>query len=378
MNTKYPLNGRYTTLGDLVHEYGKYSQWPDDILNKEEESQKLYKFFWDGINQPFNELIFPNNSERAVKPYELVWFDNIYSKTDKNPDGKQFKIIQTSDSSLFGFGREIVAYEIQKNEDLKKIGIPFRFIIPNDNQDRYYYNYKTSDGESVVLYALRNIIDICKKNTLDASILLFNSEYKNIDNSDNKKLYIINKTEIQTELFPCLLSYDIITSPFLTLDEIRDKDNQTDFNKNNLYKYAELSLFDSKTDLSNLIISNNAYNLLGEVCWTKNYVQYPNYTTDNKRPKLNNSYSDLFTEEDGEYQLKVDGNNLKFDDNLLLRSIFYFLNRDNFNEQNFNNNNNGFQKTFENAFNNYDNDINYYTNENLFKIFYFCKLFLNS
>ena len=93
---------------------------------------------------------------------------------------------------------------------------------------------------------------------------------------------------------------------------------------------------------------------------------------------MNNSYSGLFTEEDGEYQLKVDGNNLKFDDNLLLRSIFYFLNRDNFNEQNFNNNNNGFQKTFENAFNNYDNDINYYTNENLFKIFYFCKLFLNS
>ena len=31
MNTKYPLNGRYTSLGDIVQEYGKYSQWPSEI-----------------------------------------------------------------------------------------------------------------------------------------------------------------------------------------------------------------------------------------------------------------------------------------------------------------------------------------------------------
>jgi hypothetical protein len=28
MNTKYPINGRVTTLNDLVHEYGAFSYWP--------------------------------------------------------------------------------------------------------------------------------------------------------------------------------------------------------------------------------------------------------------------------------------------------------------------------------------------------------------
>mgnify|MGYP006897035444 FL=1 len=28
MNTKYPINGRVTTLNDLVHEYGASSSWP--------------------------------------------------------------------------------------------------------------------------------------------------------------------------------------------------------------------------------------------------------------------------------------------------------------------------------------------------------------
>jgi len=27
-NTKFPLNGRVATLGDLVHEYGLASSWP--------------------------------------------------------------------------------------------------------------------------------------------------------------------------------------------------------------------------------------------------------------------------------------------------------------------------------------------------------------
>jgi hypothetical protein len=32
MNTKFPLNGRYTMLGDLVHEYASISTWPKNIV----------------------------------------------------------------------------------------------------------------------------------------------------------------------------------------------------------------------------------------------------------------------------------------------------------------------------------------------------------
>ena len=32
MNTKFPLNGRYTMLGDLVHEYGSISTWPKNMV----------------------------------------------------------------------------------------------------------------------------------------------------------------------------------------------------------------------------------------------------------------------------------------------------------------------------------------------------------
>ena len=55
MNTKYPINGRYTTLGDIIHEYGRYSALPEGKLE-----------YWDHkITAPFVHFIyndFPTDS----------------------------------------------------------------------------------------------------------------------------------------------------------------------------------------------------------------------------------------------------------------------------------------------------------------------------
>ena len=58
---------------------------------------------------------------------------------------------------------------LQIKSNIQKGAFEFRFIIPSttDGKDRFYYNYKTASGESVVMYALRTIIDEAKKNITD-------------------------------------------------------------------------------------------------------------------------------------------------------------------------------------------------------------------
>lgn len=101
MNTKYPINGRYTTLGDLVEDYAKYSSikivksttsHPTYISTKVKDTN--YIFFTENKisnlknkrdmyaykTMPFPKLIYSHGiSADADTPYELVWFDNIYS-----------------------------------------------------------------------------------------------------------------------------------------------------------------------------------------------------------------------------------------------------------------------------------------------------------
>ena len=165
MNTKYPINGRYTTLGDIIQEYGRYSALPDDKLD-----------YWNHkITAPFVHFIyndFPTDSQNAIRPYDIVWFDNVYSETEKENTGKRMKLIQSQDSSTYSFDRPITAKEVKTRNNIQKGAFEFRFIIPSttstDGKDRFYYNYKTASGESVVMYALRTIIDEAKKNIEDA------------------------------------------------------------------------------------------------------------------------------------------------------------------------------------------------------------------
>lgn len=164
MNTKYPINGRYTTLGDIIQEYGRYSALPDDKLD-----------YWNHkITAPFVHFIyndFPTDSQNAIRPYDIVWFDNVYSETEKENTGKRMKLIQSQDSSTYSFDRPITAKEVKTRNNIQKGAFEFRFIIPSttstDGKDRFYYNYKTASGESVVMYALRTIIDEAKKNITD-------------------------------------------------------------------------------------------------------------------------------------------------------------------------------------------------------------------
>ena len=51
MNTKFPINGRYTTLGDLIHEYAKYSSYPDASKNTT---------YTGTSTEPFNDIYLWN------------------------------------------------------------------------------------------------------------------------------------------------------------------------------------------------------------------------------------------------------------------------------------------------------------------------------
>jgi len=87
-NSKFPLNGRYTTLGDLVHEYALSSIWP---VNPDSS------YGWD-INdkQPFVKMVYTylgNDEYEAKWPYELVWFGNIYSNDVYEPSTRMRKLL---------------------------------------------------------------------------------------------------------------------------------------------------------------------------------------------------------------------------------------------------------------------------------------------
>ena len=488
MNTKFPLNGRYTMLGDLVHEYASISTWPKNIVpdddiqqqpihNHTEEgdlqipdtplvagsSNVLYgedstgagipeTNYWDiDKAQPFIRLVYDDgNSASATYPYELVWFDNVYSNNKKSSDNKMMKILQSGDASIYGFGREIRAKEISDAKKIRQQGIPFRFVIPNQTgSDRYFYNYKTSDGEAVVMYAIHNIIDSIVeygKTINDAKLFLFGLNRENdiwdigqsathyfdlkidtlivtyidqlgqnkedthlninqtytvtltgndvLKNTDPKlaKFFNSNRTELKT--------FTETGSDLGIIQEILE-------NKNSKYKNCVIqtvsygpepsnhgyikwygkdkngnevlptdnslpvtcrvnigtSLF--KNDVSIGFVQNTsvgydeddkgiwnindnyldprAYEKLGEVIWTKKYVQYKNYTTDKLPNDVPGEISDLKDIED------------------LKNTIFNFFD---------------ISSTYKDS---YDNDKKYLSSSNIVnKIFYFCTLFLNS
>ena len=229
MNTKYPINGRVTTLNDIVHEYGASSSWPKNTVYPFIDTANM-------VSQPFQNLVFKdsldaNNKFVGERPYEIVYFDNVYSNTERDPTGKHMKIIQKSDSSVFTglYPGGISGHEYIKAGDVANPGniisgkYGFKFIVASqNNKKQYYYNYRTSTGEATVMYALRNIIKILKK--------------YNIYN---------------------LLTY--IQKLFINTDKNTEIDNIIDKNNNEL-----------KTD---------AYKYLGDFIWTYKNIRIKNYTT---------------------------------------------------------------------------------------------------
>lgn len=215
MNTKYPINGRVATLNDIVHEYGASSSWPKSTKYTFLDTSNI-------VSQPFQNLVFKdtldvNNKFVGERPYEIVYFDNVYSTTERDTTGKHMKIIQKNDSDVFSdlYPGGISGHEYIKAGDVAnplkiiegKYG--FKFIVASQNDKKqYYYNYRTSTGEATVMYALRNIIKILKENDKNLLTCIQQLFIPKID-KDNNKTYpeinnIINNNELKTDAYKYL------------------------------------------------------------------------------------------------------------------------------------------------------------------------------
>ena len=216
MNTKYPINGRVTTLNDIVHEYGASSSWPQTSDYKFFDTSKL-------VSQPFQNLVFKdtldaNNKFVGERPYEIVYFDNVYSTTERDTTGKHMKIIQESDSSVFTnlypggiSGHEYIkAGDVANPEKIIRGKYGFKFIVASQNDKKqYYYNYRTSTGEATVMYALRNIIRILKKQGITNLSTFFQPLFIPVKNEKGDTTYpgidnIINNNELTAAAYKYL------------------------------------------------------------------------------------------------------------------------------------------------------------------------------
>ena len=245
MNTKYPINGRVATLNDLVHEYGASSIWPKNTVYPFIDTSKNI------VSQPFQNLVFKdtldaNNKFIGERPYEIVYFDNVYSTTERDNTGKQMKIIQQSDSVVFSdlYPGGISGHEYIKAGDVANPGniirgkYGFKFIVASQNDKKqYYYNYRTSTGEATVMYALRNIIRILK-------------EYISNNNTDGT----LEKSLIQKlkQLFIPKKDKNSNNEEYPEINNIIDKDNNE--------------------------LKSNAYKYLGDFIWTYKNINIKNYT----------------------------------------------------------------------------------------------------
>lgn len=235
MNTKYPINGRVATLNDIVHEYGASSSWPQTSDYKLFDTSNI-------VSQPFQNLVFKdaldaNNKFVGERPYEIVYFDNVYSNTERDATGKHMKIIQQSDSAVFSdlYPGGISGHEYIKAGDVANPGniirgkYGFKFIVASqNNKKQYYYNYRTSTGEATVMYALRNIIRILKKQGITNLSTFF------------QPLFIPVKNEKGDTTYP-------------EIDNIIDKNNNE--------------------------LKADAYKYLGDFIWTYKNIRIKNYTT---------------------------------------------------------------------------------------------------
>lgn len=292
-NSKYPLNGRYATLGDLVHEYALGSAWP---TNKTSDADPGTNEFTEGwviddtrMNQPFTQMIFNDigdNEYEAELPYALVWFGNVYAQDIYDPGTKMRKLVQVDDTSIYGFDRYIIASKISNSPEVFNKGIEFRFIIPDkishsdlsngDDQSRYFYNYKLDNGEATVMYMLQQIID-----------LLMNPRYWEQSNPNRPPTFEDKTKRLREFLFG---QADDEGNIHVTVNQTgggtQTETIQSLFYKNLWYDKETPRPEDSdaaileKDNQDRLFVKADAYNRLGSYWWTEMNVQYKNYTTE--------------------------------------------------------------------------------------------------
>ena len=85
----------------------------------------------------FKDTLDANNKFIGERPYEIVYFDNVYSTTERDNTGKQMKIIQQSDSVVFSdlYPGGISGHEYIKAGDVANPGniirgkFGFKFIV---------------------------------------------------------------------------------------------------------------------------------------------------------------------------------------------------------------------------------------------------------
>lgn len=289
-NSKYPLNGRYATLGDLVHEYALGSAWP---TNKTSDASPDTNEFTEGwviddtrTNQPFTQMIFNDigdNEYEAELPYALVWFGNVYAQDIYDPGTKMRKLVQVDDTSIYGFDRYIIASKISNSPEVFNKGIEFRFIIPDrishsnlsngDDQSRYFYNYKLDNGEATVIYMLQQIIDLLMNQKYwepsdPNRAPTFDEKTKRLreflfGQADHEgEIHTTEAGRTQEKVLKSLFYYNLwydkeSARPEDTDAAILEKDNQ-----------------------DRLFVKADSYNRLGSYWWTEMNVQYKNYTTE--------------------------------------------------------------------------------------------------
>lgn len=299
MNTKYPINGRVATLNDLVHEYGASSSWPKSTEYNFFDTSKI-------VSQPFQNLVFKdaldtNNKFVGERPYEIVYFDNVYSNTERDTTGKHMKIIQKNDSDVFSglYPGGMSGHEYIKAGDVAnplkiiegKYG--FKFIVASQNDKKqYYYNYRTSTGEATVMYALRNIIKILKKHGIKDLLTAFqplfistrkngNDEYPEIKNIIDK-----NNNELKSDAYKYLGDF------IWTYKNI----------KLNNYTRTEQSILNIAESKGYLELNNNSLNSIKDVLtnWVGNNID------DNYSYNQESDYNQL------KYYLNIFANSQRF------------------------------------------------------------------
>lgn len=302
MNTKYPINGRVATLNDIVHEYGASSSWPKSTEYPFIDSSDI-------VSQPFQNLVFKdaldaNNKFVGERPYEIVYFDNVYSTTERDQSGKHMKIIQKNDSDVFSglypggmSGHEYIkAGDVANPAKIIEGKYGFKFIVASQNDKKqYYYNYRTSTGEATVMYALRNIIKILKKQVITDLSAFFQLLFISVKNENGDttypeigKIIDIEKKELKNDAYKYLGDF------IWTYKNIRIKN----------YTITEQSILNIASKKGYLELDNNTRSSINDVLtvWTGK--------------KEDNNYS---------YNQESDYNQLKYYLNIFANSQRFFV-----------------------------------------------------
>lgn len=253
-NSKYPLNGRYLTLADLVYEYGFNTIIEDPaIMQKDfveclkntgsdsfintynvDVSTKYIKFITDSsgnIDIDTNADTYYTNfakdlldeNGRSQYPYDICYFPTVYSTTERTADNKSYKKIQEGDDLLYNPDRYIKMQDVDTNN---RIPILFHYVANNIEfsatyDTRFLFNYKRSNGEATASYALQKIYELCANANI--SIDTINNYIKCIlpDLSTNLETFVENGI-VKPDAYKILCNQEQNKNPECNIDKISE------------------------------------------------------------------------------------------------------------------------------------------------------------